>query len=340
MSESTDKPLPEEQSDEQLDEYLKGDSSVSRHYRQLHSADVPAELERLVLRQAEEAVERRPAKSRSWMRWSGPLAIAASALVVLSIVIETGVQKEALMITVPASAPILEKQRSEPAEQDAAGNVASEEFAAAAEAEQKSGGTAADKEVRIELPRVRRASPPAADIISPKAPPARIESTDAAPKLEMPEPEVARQLEPQAEPAQAIAQSAPPPVAAPAEPVVVTAQRRSVADVAEHSAAGVTESSALEEVSIAGTRVQHSENRLAGPRNTVPPASASEYARDERVEEPEQREYSDPEAWLKDIRKLRKRNKQEAADREWRRFRAAFPNYAVADTDIAREVKK
>ena len=50
--------------------------------------------------------------------------------------------------------------------------------------------------------------------------------------------------------------------------------------------------------------------------------------------------YSDPEAWLKDIRELRKANKQDEADREWRRFRVVFPNYEVAETDIAREAKK
>ncbi len=58
MTESTDKPLPDDE--QQLDEYLKGDSSVSRQYRQLHSAEVPAELDRLVLRQAEDAVKDRP----------------------------------------------------------------------------------------------------------------------------------------------------------------------------------------------------------------------------------------------------------------------------------------
>ena len=47
----------------------------------------------------------------------------------------------------------------------------------------------------------------------------------------------------------------------------------------------------------------------------------------------------DPEAWLKAIRELRKENKQEQADREWQRFRAAFPDYEVAETDAAREAQ-
>ena len=35
--------------------------------------------------------------------------------------------------------------------------------------------------------------------------------------------------------------------------------------------------------------------------------------------------FSDPERWLEQIRQLRKENKQTEADREWRRFREAFP---------------
>jgi hypothetical protein len=50
--------------------------------------------------------------------------------------------------------------------------------------------------------------------------------------------------------------------------------------------------------------------------------------------------YTNAEAWLKDIRELRKENKQEQADKEWRRFRAAYPTYDVAESDTAREAKK
>lgn len=51
-------------------------------------------------------------------------------------------------------------------------------------------------------------------------------------------------------------------------------------------------------------------------------------------------QYSDPERWLQDIRQLRKDNKQEQADREWRRFREAFPDHPVSETDAAREVAR
>jgi hypothetical protein len=51
----------------------------------------------------------------------------------------------------------------------------------------------------------------------------------------------------------------------------------------------------------------------------------------------EARQYSDPELWLRDIRQLRKENKQADADREWRRFREKFPEYVVLESDTARE---
>jgi hypothetical protein len=45
----------------------------------------------------------------------------------------------------------------------------------------------------------------------------------------------------------------------------------------------------------------------------------------------------DPQRWLENIRQLRKEGKSTEADREWERFRAAFPDYAVADDDAARK---
>jgi hypothetical protein len=73
--------------------------------------------------------------------------------------------------------------------------------------------------------------------------------------------------------------------------------------------------------------------QTAGPRNTVAAPVADDLASD--ADEP--RHYSDPEEWLRDIRQLRKKDQHEAADREWRRFRDAFPDYQVADTDLARK---
>jgi hypothetical protein len=81
-----------------LDEYLKRSSEVSRRYRELEDDGVPSELDRRVLDSAREAVE----KPRRWMRWSAPIALAASTVLVVSIVIETGVDKHAVPTSLPA----------------------------------------------------------------------------------------------------------------------------------------------------------------------------------------------------------------------------------------------
>jgi hypothetical protein len=43
----------------------------------------------------------------------------------------------------------------------------------------------------------------------------------------------------------------------------------------------------------------------------------------------------DPEDWLRDIRELRAAGKIDEADREWKAFREAFPDYEIADDDPA-----
>ncbi|MDR2216382.1 MAG: hypothetical protein LBE59_11165, partial [Nevskiaceae bacterium] len=94
-----------EPTEQQLDEYLKGDSQVSRRYRELGDVEVPASLDRLVLNQAAEAVKRparsvRPARP-AWMRWTAPLAAAASLVLVVSVVFQTGAWRDVLQQQAP-----------------------------------------------------------------------------------------------------------------------------------------------------------------------------------------------------------------------------------------------
>lgn len=282
---------------------------MSQQYRQLRSADVPAELDRLVLRQAQEAVQARPAKSRTWTRWAGPLALAASAVLVVSIVIESGVHEDTYL-SVPASAPaeVLAKQEAPPA--DAAGDRAAEDKAAA-------GSAAATSVVPIVPVEIESAPAP---FVPPPAP------------INAPEPSAERQL--------AIQQAAPPPAAQVAEQglnatgIAAPAPVPSIVPARAQPLAG-EEDKRLEEVVL--TAQKRNERKLtAGPRNTVAAPAAADAASnaDEQVDEP--RNYSDPEQWLRDIRQLRKDNKHAEADREWRRFRYVFPNYEVADSDPAR----
>ena len=73
-----------------LDEYLKGGSDISQRYRELGREDVPPELDRRVLAEARAAVASGgAARSRSWLRWSAPVALAASVVLVVAVVIES-----------------------------------------------------------------------------------------------------------------------------------------------------------------------------------------------------------------------------------------------------------
>ena len=319
-----DKDRPDEQ---QLEEYLRGGSDVSRQYRQLRSADVPAELDRLVMHQAQEAVKARPAKSRTWMRWTGPLALAASAVLVVSIVIESGVQEDT-HLAVPASAPVDLSPKEEAAEQ-----LATQDKATA--------GNAADSSV-VQIMPVSPTVAPAMMIEAPPPPPVSLEMPapfqDRAVQPGAPEPPVAPQFtsEPpkvkvppadlaRRERVEAVAQTSsrvPPPAPAPVH-----------ASVAPEVPV-LEEDASVEDVVVTGMK-RAKQRATAGPRNTIAAPAANE-ASDADEQEQEPRDYSDPEQWLRDIRELRKENKHEAADREWRRFRYVYPNYQVAEDDAAR----
>jgi hypothetical protein len=121
---------------------------------------------------------------------------------------------------------------------------------------------------------------------------------------------------------------------------------------AERQKSALEEAAREQERSASQQAMRGEQSEVAGPRDTVeaaPPTAVLSYSRPVSANAASatvnnmatlQKVYTDPEAWLKDIRQLRKDNKQDEADREWRRFSAAFPNHEVAETDSAREVKR
>ncbi len=74
--------------------------------------------------------------------------------------------------------------------------------------------------------------------------------------------------------------------------------------------------------------------RTAGPRNTISSQALSSETRPPADEDAEQ---SDPEKWLERIRDLRRAGKAVEADRAWQQFRTAFPDFPVANDDLARK---
>lgn len=304
--------------DEAFEEYLKGGSVVSQRYRELGADEVPDEVNRHVLDQARAAVGKRPAKSPTWMRWSAPLALAASAVLVLSIVIDSGMEPE--VVLAPQSPP------------PAPDGVMNDKTEGAS-------GTIADLPNEAEQP-----APPAA--APPSEAPATIAQRKSARRMHEKKKESAaseEELRERAPAAYALntevaAASPPPPTAAiearaepqPVSPSPEVQQSNSVARLKQ-----ATDS--LEEVAIVGRHRRDAAGARAGPRGTVPARSADVSADADDAEIDSPRTYSDPERWLQDIRQLRKDGKTAEADREWQRFRAAFPNHPVADTDLAKK---
>jgi hypothetical protein len=93
----------------------------------------------------------------------------------------------------------------------------------------------------------------------------------------------------------------------------------------------------LSSVSVSGTRVRRAV-RTAGPRGAISGSALSSETRPAADEDAERADLrSDPQKWLESIRELRRAGKAEEADRAWQDFDKAFPNFPVADGDLARK---
>jgi hypothetical protein len=336
---------PNEGVDEQfLEEYLKGKSTVSQQYRQMSADDVPADLDRRVLRQAHDAVKQRK-PSNVWRRWSAPLALAASAVLVLSIVIESGVQRDSM-----SALTNVRSDSARAAEAAAERERRKEEDKAVVNVELKA---AAPPPPALSISVPEELAPVLADapaFVSPPAmapAPAAENVTVTAERLrqsvqDSPSPVTSITEEDSTTAVQATTQVQPPQIPAQEPQARLSGSVRANRPIETRTQDSRYEEPDLSEVIVTGTHRRRAQ--LAGPRSTIaiPPPSYED-------EEPETAseaaggnlmpEHTDPEAWLRDIRQLRKDDKQEEADREWRRFREAFPDYEVAETDIARGSK-
>ncbi len=273
-----------------LDEYLKGSSEISQRYRERGRDDVPPELDRRVLDAARAAVATAGARrAKSWLRWSAPVALAASVVLVVTVVLENGVPKDAAYVVQPAS------------------EVSQLEDEAAAPAPVPDQSLLAEAPAKLDQAPVP-ASEPAA------APPA------AQPPASARERSLAK----------AEAEAADKRSVARVEEIAVATQpRRDQEELAEAKAA-VEADSDSSSVAVTGNRARRAAGRT-GPRYSISGAAQSgELRQQAEAEQPE------PEKWLEDIRDLRRQGKTADADREWQRFTEAYPDFEVADDDIAR----
>ena len=321
----------------ELDEYLKGSSDISQRYRELGREDVPPELDRRVLDEARAAVAGGGAtRSRSWMRWSAPVALAASVVLVVTVVIESGVQDDVSFANKPAAA----ERKLDTSEPDSAGALVSEE--SRLEEPAQSPPFAPEPPASIE-PQAAPAEAPA----PPPAPPslAKAEAQEKRAYNAAPE-EVrvdAKALHDQS------AATAPVAVVSPtfaAQDSQIAAQQPTVPlprtePISSRESVAANEAEAdsadLSEVAVTGTRARRAPGRTAGPRGTISGSALSSEMRQQAATAAAQAEHPDPDKWLEEIRDLRRKGKGADADREWQSFREAYPDFQVADDDIARK---
>ena len=127
--------------DARLDEYLKGDSPLTRAYRQAATDQPPRKLDALILDEAARAVKRRGGFSPFGSRWSMPLAAAAMVVLSVGLVLlmsQQGLGPDSAGVPAPselASLPDKRQDASEPSQLPAEMTPARERRATAADRE-------------------------------------------------------------------------------------------------------------------------------------------------------------------------------------------------------------
>jgi hypothetical protein len=320
-----------------LDEYLKGGSDISQRYRELGREDVPPELDRRVLGEARAAAASGAGRSRSWLRWGAPLALAASVMLAVTVVIESGPQNDSSFATEPAAVEEVRLQAQQSAEE-----AKLQDQVAQQPPQDRQSQFAAEPPVVT----VQQTVPAAAPAAPPPAASAKTESErlnrlahEEVPEELRADAKALREQSAGNSPVAPVAadtgtRALPAPQAAAESPafagsVATVSARKEVERAAAEADSSDDEPSS---VSSTGTRARRA-GRTAGPRGTI---SGSALSSETRPAADEDADRSDPQKWLEQIRELRRAGKVVEADREWLEFGKAFPNFPVADDDLAR----
>jgi hypothetical protein len=297
--------MTQPQDDKALDEYLQRDSAVSQHYRNLDADAVPPALDSAVLAQASEALRGSNTKRKSaWTRWSAPLALAATVVLGVAIVLEIGVDER---IAVPSAQ--VEVTAGEVPARDAATSAAIEQV--------------------TEEPRLFSVKPdapaPAAAPVSPEpaAPPRQARERTESMGNEAKREAISQQRV--EEPVELLTQDlAPPPATTVSAPME------------EDTTVTSSPSAELEKRAFESRRDQPITARAANQRAMSSPAEVSASAIVNRPQSAPAAPRLNPEAWLEQIRALRREGKVLEADGEWRQFVSAYPDFVVKADDLAR----
>jgi hypothetical protein len=290
--------------DKTFDEYLNRDSAVSQHYRNLDADHVPPALDSAVLAQASEALSAKTTKKRSaWTRWSAPLALAATIVLGVAIVLEIGVDEKVAM-------PSAQVEMT------------------AAEAPANDAATSAAIDQVTEEPRLF-AEQPKLDAPAPAAPMQAHERTEPVAKEAKREAPITGNV---AEtPTELLAQDAvapPPPAASPSMDERITVTSMPTAELEERAVESRRDQAISARSSAAPARAMTQMQTAS-----TPDVSAGAVINPQQAPAAPRLE---PQVWLEQIRTLRREGKVLEADEQWRQFAAAYPAFAVTRDDLAR----
>jgi hypothetical protein len=299
--------------DKTLDEYLQRKSTVSQHYRNLDSDDVPPALDSSVLGQAREALAASKAnKKPAWTRWSAPVALAASLVLGVAVVLDVGVEEKLVL-----PAPQVQQARE----------AVSTDAASVEAIEQVTKQPLADTAAPIIAPKVdapASASPTSRRQLKASESKAGAQKREAsvATKVVQERDAVLSREEPRAPPPPA---AAPSPNALEEQGVLTGLPAREAADKPELEAR--RDQSVAANAEFSRTRAQ-----ATVATSAMRPASAPAYDVPQEAQPPR----LEPVLWLEQIRTLRREGKVLEADEQWRQFSEAYPNFDVAADDLAR----
>lgn len=308
--------MTESRDDKVLDEYLGRDSPVSRAYRDMEPADVsetdiPATLDAAVIAEARAAVAQQRSKQRPvWTRWTAPLAIAASAVLGIAVLLEVGVDEK---VEYPAA-----RVNEAPA------------APAPVEAQSDTGAAAAIEQVTEQLPLA--ASPPPQEALTAQPKQSQLKTDRAAQRKAATRVDQLEIAETAQDRGDAFAVSPEPP--APAAPSAADLNR-------ELTTRAAAADKLMEESRSAREREEPSylqASRAAAAAQIPPTAAASGQMIESSAGLSAAR--LAPDLWLEQIRALRRDGKVLEADEQWRQFSAAYPTFVVPEKDPARPVTR
>jgi hypothetical protein len=301
--------------DKLLDEYLRRESVVSQRYREIEQDEVPPELDASVLAQARAAALTQRKSKPTWMNWSAPLALAASGVLIVAIVLEVGVQDDVRM-------PAAKMEQATTTVQPSPEAQVVEEV--------------------VQIAPVAAPPPP----MQFEAPTPAAANTTTASKPEAPRELAKKSTEREAIESVVVTGSQPQPTVqdVPLSVSAITGDELDAiaSDSGTAASAGAAADSVgdtpertreLDEIIVtARSRAESRRQSAPTPPRAVsvmrsPPAPAASAQQAPRLA---------PEEWLEQIRTLRREGKVLEADEQWREFSEAYPNFEVAKTDLAR----